>query len=892
MAYTEYDYNSLAQLPDGAKCIIESSHSAKKDREVLYLGSVVGTSSLPTVNVEIVTTTDAAAEELYDWYNDTLIGGTEPFTTLHELFGRSDYYVLSIIDGLEEKIVGGDTRLIKFSAEVLGMSYPNYYINSPMTVLADGSISIVITPHDPRSSVTFIPENFDVFLDDVNYAIKSITKVNDILLVTPDYPITNYPTEVRLVHNVAENGLGVFDQLMESNDSTIERVVVTGTPYTSNDGEVIYLSFNRAITQRIWDNSLFPFTVQADTDTIHLSTSSDCRMINEYTVEVLLNSSRPLYEYEVVSVEFNVTMDAEIAPFIKTDITNHSTIQSPEANTLLSGSIDASGALTIGNMSIPQDRTYGVVNFSLELNNIDYSVDSAVQVAASLVVTNDFIVTDYVSTLNLKHLTTEWGFDAGTFPITNNSLIPRILPEALGIRSDGTGVVLVFDRELSKDFSFIGLIDQFSLTADGIAVPFNVDTYEVSPTATYYTFWFANSNVVYTSQVVLMSFGITDNIELDEFTDTTVINSSLISEPNHMISGVVATDGLTITCLMAKSNTETYPASSFEVHSGYLTFVPSISVEQTATDLVITLAEPIKSDAIVTIDHIVPDWGYTTLEYGIPTVNNSTVIGATYVSGEVVATGTYIIITVDDTLETRSYDTSEFEVIVDGTLREVISKPYSIVGSPYIWIYTQGIIIDTDVVTVELLTLTDPQIDAFGPSTIVNNSTEDGTVTLVAPVYEMNTAAIQSNLEYWLLNSASSGSVYNGRLCNASGGAWSLTEVNARYDYTRSTIDLSDGYYIDTGWKPSVSEEWSISGIYNVIMGVSYDIYVIHYKGATNLSDIYVYSSTHGDFPVTPTYIDVPYIPDNTETWKIHEEPPSIIDVQSIIYDMSTFNTI
>jgi len=67
MAYKEYDYDTLAQLPEEANCIIESSHSAKKNREITYLGGVAGTTIKPTVNMELFTKTDEQAQEFLEW---------------------------------------------------------------------------------------------------------------------------------------------------------------------------------------------------------------------------------------------------------------------------------------------------------------------------------------------------------------------------------------------------------------------------------------------------------------------------------------------------------------------------------------------------------------------------------------------------------------------------------------------------------------------------------------------------------------------------------------------------------------------------------------------------------------------------------------------------------
>jgi len=153
----------------------------------------------------------------------------------------------------------------------------------------------------------------------------------------------------------------------------------------------------------------------------------------------------------------------------------------------------------------------------------------------------------------------------------------------------------------------------------------------------------------------------------------------------------------------------------------------------------------------------------------------------------------------------------------------------------------------------------------------------------------MNEDLIKIGDYYYLENSASSGSEYRGKLCNASGGAWTEAEVTARYSKNKK-IDLSVDYYIDSGWIAPAGSDWAEYGAYNIGSN-SYDMFVLDYDKTASELDIYLYSSSEETFPTTPTYSNVPYNPP-TETWKIYEEPPAIIYISEIIYDMTTFNTI
>ena len=904
MTYKEFDYELLAHLPSDSQFIVRDTHSAKKVIETNYLGGTIGTTLNPTVVMEIWTSTDESAEELYTWYTNTLIGGTRPFTAFHEIFGRQEYYVLQIIDGLEEKVLGGDNRQIKLNAEVLGLSYPPYSLIEPMNVIANGSISVNITPEDQNSLVEYNATDFNITLDGVMYTVNTAVKVDNILLITPSYPITNYPTEVILNHTTQEHGIGRFSQLI-SNNSEVERAIPSDTLFSSNDGTIIDIPLLNDVTSYTWDNTTLPFTVHADGEVVPLSTTINCSIVNSNIIKIYMNPSRPIYAYEEIIVTSNIDSNAEIASFTTLEVINNSSIVSQEDNTMINGTVNASGELTLVNMTIPQDRTYAPINFRLELNTTDYYVDSAIQSAGSLSVGNDFIVSDYVSSVNLKHLSPEWGFDVGEIVITNNSTTPRIYPVSLEIHADGKGIDVYFNRALSDNFNFIGdILAGYSLTADGIDIPIRSTVYNApaDPLGSY-SFSFEDGHMVYIGQDILMSFSIETNIELAPFTSEIVENNSIISEPNRIVGGTatVSPDGLTITATMSQTSTINYPGEDFQIDHGYLSMIPT-DVDQAATALVITLPEAIKDNCIVITNHIRTSSAWDT-QLNIATINSSTVIGAVYQSGEVVTTGTYIIITLAEVLEAHIYGPSsgveQFEVKVNGAIRGFVTSPYSVDGTPYIYIYTQGVITDTDVVTVEFLITDDPQIDAFGPTTLSNNSSIQGDGALTSPIYNMTEALVPLGGYQYLYNAASSGSIYNGKLIHVGDGSHSADtafEPNTNQYNELGWIDLSnnpigDGTkYINTGWVPETATEWAFMGIYNLIINVSYDVYVIHYKTG-GLADIYIgdhNTNFEEDFLSGATYQNAQYTPP-TLAWEVYSEPPAITSINQLEYTMGDF---
>ena len=168
---------------------------------------------------------------------------------------------------------------------------------------------------------------------------------------------------------------------------------------------------------------------------------------------------------------------------------------------------------------------------------------------------------------------------------------------------------------------------------------------------------------------------------------------------------------------------------------------------------------------------------------------------------------------------------------------------------------------------------------------------KSGVGAFVPPIYNLTESIIFANNYYWVVNSANGLTTGHGKLCKADGSTWSSAEVAARYTPEEGLLDLSSGYYIDTAWEPVESESWNISAIYNVIIGTSYSIYTIRYKGS-NIADIYLYNSSEESFPVVPTYTDITFSAP-AGVWKIYEEPPvGVLYPAEIEYTMGVFNII
>ncbi len=162
------------------------------------------------------------------------------------------------------------------------------------------------------------------------------------------------------------------------------------------------------------------------------------------------------------------------------------------------------------------------------------------------------------------------------------------------------------------------------------------------------------------------------------------------------------------------------------------------------------------------------------------------------------------------------------------------------------------------------------------------------TVLVGSPIFLLTENIKYFDNYYWVENSDDSHeTIGHGKLCHADGSTWSSAEVTARYPED-GTIDLSNDFYIDTGWVASLNNAWNINGIYNVIDGVSYNIYTLNYDGVGHM-DVYLYDSEEESVPTVPTFTGLSYTPPAT-SWKIYENAPEIIYADEIIYTMGTYS--
>lgn len=359
---------------------------------------------------------------------------------------------------------------------------------------------------------------------------------------------------------------------------------------------------------------------------------------------------------------------------------------------------------------------------------------------------------------------------------------------------------------------------------------------------------------------------------------------------NYIVSASVSANGLVITCTMNESRDYIYPASEFVIHNGYVNITP-MEAEQVGTTLTVTLDKSIRTGVNTTLDKITLSNNFDRI-FSQPVTNGSTVDAPEAVTIEVSANGQEIRITLDENIDTHTWDKADYVINVNGDEISFVSDPYG--NGNLIILDIEGVIVSTDTVLVSFVPESDPQLKAFTDVEVSNGSTVIYGESL--PFTVLMTESLSQKNGFFVMHNSSSGATADGpKLRKPDGTAMTLEEATTRYPQD-ATVDLSGGYDGDIEWIPSIDSEWGVIFVDNVLMGVSCDVYALDYfehdpvgnPGVFTL-DIYkahcnANASLNVDFPLLPNYSDVPFTP--TESWKIKEETLSIVHVSEAVYTM------
>lgn len=350
---------------------------------------------------------------------------------------------------------------------------------------------------------------------------------------------------------------------------------------------------------------------------------------------------------------------------------------------------------------------------------------------------------------------------------------------------------------------------------------------------------------------------------------------------NYILSAAVSSDGLSVVCTMNESSDYNYPGSEFTIHTGYIDIVPIEAVQSGAT-LTLSCDKHIRTGTNVTIDKLTMSNNFDRVS-GQAVTNNSTEDAPEVSSIEVIESGDVVHVSVYEAIETHQWNKADFTVKVNGVEIDFVSDPYG--EGSVIVLDLDDTILSGDTVLVSFSIVNDPQLKNFTDTVATNNSTVQGTEA-IPPTYLLEEDLVYINGYYCLYNSAT-GATVHGKLCKPDGSAMSEAETTERYNKSNKTIDLSGGYYIDTGWIPPSGSTWNIIEANYINFGTVYSMDVFDYDGVSAM-DIYR-GSQSADFPLTPNSSDVPF--SKSDTWKIYEERPTIGEIDEIVYTMGSFDT-
>ena len=161
---------------------------------------------------------------------------------------------------------------------------------------------------------------------------------------------------------------------------------------------------------------------------------------------------------------------------------------------------------------------------------------------------------------------------------------------------------------------------------------------------------------------------------------------------------------------------------------------------------------------------------------------------------------------------------------------------------------------------------------------------------LTPPIYNLTEILVNP---YTIENSSPSGTLFNGILeyvgnsTYPEGTLWYPTSAQYPQDGRIRLYTAGQGYNrINTQWIAPSNSPWTLTGVYNVVKGVSFDMYALHYNGAGYL-DLYL-ADQDNVFSEPATFSGIPYTPP-TETYKITDGAPSIVYATEIEYTMGSF---
>jgi len=156
-------------------------------------------------------------------------------------------------------------------------------------------------------------------------------------------------------------------------------------------------------------------------------------------------------------------------------------------------------------------------------------------------------------------------------------------------------------------------------------------------------------------------------------------------------------------------------------------------------------------------------------------------------------------------------------------------------------------------------------------------------------------------------NSATSGDIYDGRLeyvgdgTESEGDPWlpiNQTEIETRYiqDGTINLKDTGDGkgaIHIDTQWVAPRDVEWTVFGVYDVVLGTTFKTFALHYYGDWNgtygTCDVW-YGDQNNEMTLASADTGLKYIPPLT-SFLMHDVPLlpiipfGVFDTVNNIYD-------
>lgn len=409
----------IAKMPDADSCIVRDSYRVAREVANGYLNNesffVPG-----EVQVEIIQRTKSSQVAFWDFFDNTINYGRSAFSMVGKYNGEMTNMMVRIEGKVSDTPVSLEVSRVTFSARIIGIVTTPVNITS---ISVDESGLIWTAQTDLYQDITHDVNAFTAYVNGfvIYNKFVSIVQIGTEITFTSENKIRENII-VQLSHLKDNSKLAAFNSIDVTNDSMQPKSQLQDTgSYIDEFGTRIYLSFDPALSLGTDINPL----------KIEVFSNGEERDLNDFggvaynidkdTVILSMNSSRPIYEGESVTINIYDDFIVDVAETINVSISDNRSTQN-NYELPLSGQVLPDGVtieLVVPNV---QDVLFDETQWSIGADANTYYPAHVEQVGNIIYISlnTDSIIPNEAVTVD--HDSVEHNIDTFTnYSVTNNS---------------------------------------------------------------------------------------------------------------------------------------------------------------------------------------------------------------------------------------------------------------------------------------------------------------------------------------------------------------------------------------------------------------------------------------------------------------------------------------